>query len=110
MDPTKKENLQKLIKAAVSSKYFGSEEIVSELISEAVLQITRNGDFTADYVRVAKVPGTCLEESTVVRGLAIPIVPRGIVQRMENCKIAVFTCPIELRETETKGTTLLENA
>jgi T-complex protein 1 subunit theta len=29
---------------------------------------------------------------------------------MKNCKIAVFSCPIELRETETKGTILLENA
>ena len=29
---------------------------------------------------------------------------------MKDCKIAVFTCPVELRETETKGTILLENA
>lgn len=29
---------------------------------------------------------------------------------MKNAKIAVFSCPIELRETETKGTILLENA
>lgn len=29
---------------------------------------------------------------------------------MQKCKIAVFSCPIELRETETKGTILLENA
>lgn len=29
---------------------------------------------------------------------------------MENCKIVVFSCPVELRETETKGTILLDNA
>jgi len=29
---------------------------------------------------------------------------------MTDCHIAVFSCPIELRETETKGTVLLDNA
>lgn len=69
-----------------------------------------NNDFNADFVRVAKIQGGCLEDSFVVRGLVLPVIPRGTVQKMDNCKIAVFSCPIELRETETKGTILLENA
>ena len=40
----------------------------------------------------------------------MPAIPRGTKQRQENCRIAVFTCPIELKETETKGTVMLQNA
>lgn len=42
--------------------------------------------------------------------MVIPVVPKGIVQKVQDAKIAVFSCPIELRETETKGTILLEAA
>lgn len=61
-------------------------------------------------MRVAKIQGGGLEDSFVVRGLVLPLVPRGTVQKMDNCKIAVFSCPLEIRETETKGTILLDNA
>ncbi|CAL5992780.1 TCP-1_chaperonin subunit theta [Hexamita inflata] len=110
ISPLTEQGLKKLILSAVSSKQYGQEVIISNLISQAVLQIVKDGDFNADFVRVAKIPGGGIEDSFVVRGLVVPVQPRGIVQKMENCKIVVFSCPVELRETETKGTILLDNA
>jgi chaperonin GroEL (HSP60 family) len=49
-------------------------------VSKAVLQIVHENDFNADFVRVAKVQGAALEDSFVVRGLVLPLVPRGTVQ------------------------------
>ena len=109
-NPLDETELKDLIKSAISSKQYGHEDLISGLVSKAVLQIVHDNNFNADFVRVAKIPGCGIEDSLVVRGLALPVVPRGTVQSMDNCKIAVFSCPIELRETETKGTVLLEDA
>lgn len=109
-NPLDEKELRELIRSSIASKQYGHEDLISGLVSKAVLQIVHDNDFNADFVRVAKILGGGIEDSLVVRGLALPVVPRGTVQSMENCKIAVFSCPIELRETETKGTVLLEDA
>ncbi|KAH0571273.1 TCP-1 chaperonin subunit theta [Spironucleus salmonicida] len=105
-----REKLSQIIKSAVSAKQYGYEDIIAKLVIDAVFLITKDGDFNPDHVRVAKVAGCGIEDSFVVKGFVVPALPRGSVNKQTNTKIAVFGCPVELRETETKGTILLENA
>lgn len=78
-NPSTCEGLQQLIRSAIAAKQYGNEDIIARLVSTAVLQILRDGTFNADFVRVAKVPGGSLEDSYVVRGMVVPVVPKGIV-------------------------------
>lgn len=34
----------------------------------------------------------------------------GEIRKLENAKIAVFTCPFDITQTETKGTVLINTA
>ena len=34
----------------------------------------------------------------------------GIIKKAMNAKVGVFSCPIDISQTETKGTVLLHNA
>jgi T-complex protein 1 subunit theta len=34
----------------------------------------------------------------------------GIIKKAKNAKVGVFSCPIDISQTETKGTVLLHNA
>jgi len=45
-----------------------------------------------------------------VKGFVIVREPEGFVHKVENAKVAVYGCPIEMTATETKGTVLFSNA
>jgi T-complex protein 1 subunit theta len=34
----------------------------------------------------------------------------GIIKKVKNSKVGVYSCPIDISQTETKGTVLLHNA
>lgn len=68
-----------MIRSAIAAKQYGNEDLIASLVAEAVMQIVKDGKFNADFVRVAKVPGGGLSDSHVVRGMVIPVVPKGIV-------------------------------
>ena len=65
---------------------------------------------SVDNVRVVKILGGNLYESQVIHGMVIPYPTIGSLKRIENAKVAVFTCAIQCADTETKGTVLIENA
>ncbi|ANZ73962.1 BA75_00318T0 [Komagataella pastoris] len=113
-DVTVKSELLKIVKPIVSSKQFGSAEIISELVTEAVLNVLPRGNpqaFNVDSVRVVKIMGSSLESSFVLRGMVFPRPPDSHVKSVkQKSKVAVFTCPIDITTTETKGTVLLHNA
>jgi len=66
--------------------------------------------FNVDNVRVVKIMGGGLEDSDVVRGMVFSREPAGIIKKAKNAKVGVFSCPIDISQTETKGTVLLHNA
>jgi T-complex protein 1 subunit theta len=35
---------------------------------------------------------------------------KGVIKKAKNAKVGVFSCPIDISQTETKGTVLLHNA
>ncbi|SCU86726.1 LAME_0D07404g1_1 [Lachancea meyersii CBS 8951] len=114
-DKHSKEELVKIMKPVISSKQYGSEDILSELIAEAVSHVlpSKSHSFNVDSVRVVKIMGGSLANSEVVKGMVFNREPEGHVKSLapgQKHKVAVFTCPIDTTNTETKGTVLLHNA
>ncbi|KAG8367996.1 hypothetical protein BUALT_Bualt16G0130700 [Buddleja alternifolia] len=100
------------MRSAVASKQFGQEEILCPLIAEACIQVCPKNpaNFNVDNVRVAKLLGGGLHDSTVVRGMVLKTDATGTIKRMEKAKVAVFTGGVDTTATETKGTVLIHNA
>lgn len=96
----------------VASKQSGSEDVLSQLIAEAVLAVLPKNPthFNVDNVRVVKIMGGDLSASRVVKGMVLGREPDGTIKRAKKAKVGVFSCPIDTSQTETKGTVLLKNA
>ncbi|EKV12991.1 T-complex protein 1, theta subunit, putative [Penicillium digitatum PHI26] len=104
--------LSKALRTVVASKQSGTEDTLAALVAEAVLAVLPKNplNFNVDNVRVVKIMGGSLEQSKVVRGMVFPREPDGIVKKASKAKVGVFSCPIDISQTETKGTVLLKNA
>jgi len=104
--------LSKAIRTVIASKQNGNEDFLAELVSEAILSVLPKNpaNFNVDNIRVVKIMGGSLPQSRVVKGMVFPKEPNGTVKKASKAKVAVFTCPIDLSQTETKGTVLLHNA
>ncbi|OCT44064.1 putative T-complex protein 1 subunit theta [Cladophialophora carrionii] len=106
------EELSKALRTVVASKQSGSEDVLSQLIAQAVLAVLPKNpvNFNVDNIRVVKIMGGDLSASRVVKGMVFGREPDGTVKRAKKAKVAVFSCPIDVSQTETKGTVLLKNA
>lgn len=104
--------LAKAIRTVVASKQSGSEDFLAGMVAEAVLAVLPKNpvNFNVDNVRVVKIMGGSLEQSRVVKGMVFGREPDGSVKKARKAKVGVFSCPIDISQTETKGTVLLHNA
>lgn len=106
------EELQKAIRTVIASKQSGSEEFLAGLVAEGVLAVLpkQPENFNVDNIRVVKIMGGSLEQSRVVKGMVFGREPDGSVKKAHKARVGVFSCPIDISQTETKGTVLLHNA
>ncbi|KAI4230401.1 MAG: hypothetical protein L6R36_000030 [Xanthoria steineri] len=104
--------LEKPIRTVVASKQSGSEDDLASMIAEAVLAVLPKNpvNFNVDNIRVVKIMGGSLDQSRVVKGMVFGREPDSSTKRARNAKVGVFSCPIDISQTETKGTVLLHNA
>ncbi|KAL8796341.1 MAG: hypothetical protein Q9195_001248 [Heterodermia aff. obscurata] len=104
--------LAKAIRTVVASKQSGSEDFLANMVAEAVLAVLPNqaANFNVDNVRVVKIMGSSLEQSKVVKGMVFGREPDGSVKKAKQARVGAYTCPIDISQTETKGTVLLHNA
>ncbi|BCR83294.1 chaperonin-containing T-complex subunit CCT8 [Aspergillus chevalieri] len=111
-DLRSQEELTKALRTVVASKQSGTEDILASLVAEAVLSVLPKNpvNFNVDNVRVVKIMGGSLEHSRVIKGMVFGREPDGIVKKATKAKVGVFSCPIDVSQTETKGTVLLKNA
>jgi T-complex protein 1 subunit theta len=111
-DCRSKSELEKSIKSSIASKQYGYEDLLTNLVIEATsIVLPKNPQhFNVDSVRVVKILGGNIYESKVVKGMVFGREPEGTVKKSLKSKIAVFTCPLDLAQTETKGTVLIHNA
>ncbi|RMY13916.1 hypothetical protein D0866_14008, partial [Hortaea werneckii] len=104
--------LAKAIKTVIAAKQNGSEDFLANMVAEAVLAVLPKNpyNFNVDNVRVVKIMGGSLEQSRVVKGMVFGREPDGSVKKATKAKVGVFSCPIDISQTETKGTVLMKNA
>lgn len=99
------------LKTAIRSKQFGQEEFLTELVAEACISILpTKTTFNVDNIRVCKILGAGLTNSQVINGMVFKRFVEGEVTKKTKAKIAVYTCPIDISQTETKGTVLIKTA
>ncbi|KAI0480126.1 T-complex protein 1 subunit theta [Xylariaceae sp. FL0804] len=106
------EELSKAIRTVVASKQNGNEDVIADLVAEAVLDVMPKNpaNFNVDNIRVVKIMGGSLDQSRVVKGMVFPKEPDGAIKKAKKAKVGVYTCAIDISQTETKGTVLLHNA
>ena len=111
-DPRSQKELAKAIRTVVASKQSGNEDILAKLIAEAIIAVLPKhaANFNVDNIRVVKIMGGSLEQSKVVKGMVFGREPDSSTKKAKNAKVGVFSCPIDISQTETKGTVLLHNA
>merc|ERR1712000_200789 len=111
-DVRNQEELSKALRTVISAKQNGSEDSLADLVAEAVLAVLPKNpvNFNVDNIRVVKILGGSIEQSTVVKGMVFGREPDGSVKKAVRAKVGVFSCPIDTSQTETKGTVLLHNA
>lgn len=104
--------LCKALRTVVASKQSGTEDLLASLVAEAVLAVLPKNpvNFNVDNVRVVKIMGGSLEQSRVIKGMVFGREPEGTIKKARKAKVGVFSCPIDISQTETKGTVLLKNA
>jgi len=68
------------------------------------------GTFNVDNIRICKILGSGLTKSEVVRGMVFKRFVEGDVTYAEKAKIVIFSCPVDIIQTETKGTVLIKSA
>ncbi|KAL4764202.1 M48 family metallopeptidase [Aspergillus foveolatus] len=104
--------LTKALRTVVASKQSGTEQLLASLVAEAVLSVLPKNpvNFNVDNVRVVKIMGGSLEQSRVIKGMVFGREPEGSIKKAHKAKVGVFSCPIDISQTETKGTVLLKNA
>lgn len=119
--PPTPESLALALRPAIAAKQYGQDHILAPLVAQAVALIlpsssssanasTSLKEFNVDNVRVVKIMGGSLSASRVVRGMIFAREPEGVVKKLTAGKVAVFSCGLDISQTETKGTVLLHNA
>lgn len=110
--PLTEDSLILALRPTLASKQYGSEDLLAKLVAEAVLAVMPKNPsaFNVDNVRVVKIMGGGLSQSRVIKGMVFGREPEGSVQQMKRAKVGVFTCGIDIAQTETKGTVLLKNS
>eukprot|EP01034_Spumella_vulgaris_P022415 gene22414-28539_t len=102
------------IKSVLGTKQYGYEDLLSELVVSAcqttLSPTSKNPKLNVDSVRIAKLRGGALGQSSIVKGMVLVRDAEGLIKRVEKAKIIVFGCGIEASSTEAKGTVLLKNA
>lgn len=99
------------MRAAIMAKQYGNDEFLTKLITDACVAILPGKTtFNVDCVRVCKILGGSFSNSQVVQGMVFKRIVEGEVIKAQKAKIAVFTCPIDSVQTETKGTVLIQSS
>ena len=107
VDPTDREALKKVAMTAMASKLVSeNKEQLAEIAVDAVLHVARKvGDeyrVDLDDIMVEKKPGESITETKLIKGIVLDkeVVHSGMPKRVENAKIALLNCPLEVEKTE----------
>ena len=110
IDPTDKEYLKKIATTSMSSKLISTNSPeLSDVVMHAVLSILEVTDeynkkfkIDIDNIKIEKKPGGSIKDTKLVNGIVLDkeVVHGGMPKSMENAKIALINCPLEIEKTE----------
>ena len=110
VDPTDKEYLKKIATTSMSSKLISTNSPeLSDVVMNAVLSILEVTDeynkkfkIDIDNIKIEKKPGGSIKDTKLVNGIVLDkeVVHGGMPKSMENAKIALINCPLEIEKTE----------
>ena len=85
---------------------------MSGLVAKACINSTPDvaRNFDIDNIRVVHILGSSIEDSTFLSGFLVKRNVEGSIDRMIKPRIAVYSCPLDTMQSETKGTVLIQNA
>ena len=107
VDPTDKSMLKKVANVSVATKMlaeYGDE--VSDFAVRAILEVAERDakgyKVDIDDIKVEKKPGQSLSDTKLIQGVLLDkeVVHPGMPKRVENAKIVLLNCPLEVEKTE----------
>lgn len=101
-----------VISTSIAAKQYGYESLLSDLVIKAAMEIMPKNakNFNIDSVRIVKILGASIHDSTVIKGMVFGRNPESVLQKASAAKVAIFMSGIDVALTETKGTVLIKNA
>jgi chaperonin GroEL (HSP60 family) len=108
IDPTDKNYLKKIATTSMASKLTANNSPeLSDLIVDAVLSIVEKSadekfKIDIDNIKVEKKAGGSIRDTKLINGIVLDkeIVHGGMPKKIENAKIALLNCPLEIEKTE----------
>ncbi|MCK4670409.1 MAG: TCP-1/cpn60 chaperonin family protein [Nanoarchaeota archaeon] len=105
VDKTNLNILKNIATTAMTGKGAEMNKVkLADLTTEAVLQVAdADGNIDSDNIKIEKKVGESAEASTLIRGILLDKekVHGAMPKKVENAKILLLDCPIEIKETET---------
>jgi archaeal chaperonin len=110
IDPQDKEYLKKIATTSMSSKLTSTNSPeLSNIVINAVLPILEKSNeynkkfkVDVDNIKVEKKPGGSIGDTKLINGIVLDkeVVHGGMPKRVENAKIVLLNCPLEIEKTE----------
>ena len=107
VDPLDKNILKHVAMTSLGSKVVAEfKEFLADLAVEAALYVVEKTDsgykLDLDNIKVEKKKGKSIEESVLVKGIVLDkeVVHPDMPKRIENAKIALLDCPLEIEKPE----------
>src|SRR5512136_1838277 len=107
VDPMDKSMLKKVASIALATKMLSEyADEVSDFVVRAVLEVAEKDakgyKVDIDNIKVEKKPGESISDTRLIQGVLLDkeIVHPGMPKRVENAKIVLLNCPLEVEKTE----------
>mmetsp|Transcript_37056 Transcript_37056/g.60021 ORF Transcript_37056/g.60021 Transcript_37056/m.60021 type:complete len:544 (+) Transcript_37056:50-1681(+) len=111
-DVRDKTKVAAVLNPVLGAKQYGYESVLAPMVAEACIQVCPKNakQFNVDNVRIAKIPGASVSDTSVVKGFVLVRDSEGTIKHVKKSKVVAFTAGIDVAQTETKGTVLVKNA
>lgn len=106
-----KDILKKIAMTSMASKITkSSSDYLSDLVVEAISNITKDGKLDIKDVLTVKNPGKSMEDSSLLNGVVVDKEPINILEEYPaKCKLLLVSSPLEIEKTENTATINLTN-
>jgi len=107
VDPMDKSMLKKVASIALATKMLSEyADEVSDFVVRAVLEVAEKDakgyKVDIDNIKVEKKPGESISDTKLIQGVLLDkeVVHPGMPKRVENARIVLLNCPLEVEKTE----------